>query len=64
MHALWVEWRAETLRTSALLALAGALEKVEPDPHVEFADLYAAPARPASQDPEERRALIARFAAL
>lgn len=60
-HALWIEWRADTLRTMALLALAGAADGLEPDPHVEFGEIFS-PSAPVRQDPEERRAMIARLA--
>ncbi|MET8334358.1 hypothetical protein [Streptosporangium canum] len=63
IHALWIEWCADTLRTTALLALAGADEKkIQADPHAEFADLFSPGVAPTPHDPEERRALIARLA--
>ncbi|WP_436759323.1 hypothetical protein [Streptosporangium sp. V21-05] len=63
VHSLWIEWRTDTLRTSMLLTLAGAGDEFEPDPHAAFDDLFAPPAAPVRRDSEERRAMIARFAA-
>jgi hypothetical protein len=65
VHACWVDWRQTTLQTTALLALAGALEKIEPDAHAAFADAYAPPPTPARLTPEQReqrRQQIARLA--
>lgn len=62
IHALWIEWRHNLLQTQALLALAGAQDDVEPDPHVVFDDIYGPPAPPPKQDPEERKRLIAALA--
>ena len=63
MHALWIEWRQTTLQTTALLALAGALNEIEPDAHIDFDDIFGTPQPVAKQDPEERRRLIAALAA-
>lgn len=63
MHSLWIEWRERTLQTQALLALAGVHEQVEADAHEAFADTFT-PSKPFRQDPEERRMLIARMAAM
>ena len=60
MHALWIEWRQTTLQTAALLALTGADD--EPDAHGQLDDLFT-PSTLTRQDPEARRALIARLAA-
>ncbi|MEV0584110.1 hypothetical protein [Nonomuraea sp. NPDC050310] len=40
-----------------------ALKEIEPDPHEVFLDVFT-PAAPVKQDPEERRLLIARLAAM
>jgi hypothetical protein len=68
IHACWIDWRQQTLHTTALLALAGALEKDEPDAHVQFDDLYGAPAAPVPrkvvtpQEREERMRIVAQLA--
>jgi hypothetical protein len=57
-----VEWREQTLQTTALLALAGKLDEVEPDAHLAFDDQYRHAAPPPRQDPEERKRIIAQLA--
>jgi hypothetical protein len=66
VHALWIEQRQQYLQTLAMLGLSGALkQKVEPDAHQEFDDLYGPPKpvrRAPRQDPEERMRIIAALA--
>ncbi|MEU8040865.1 hypothetical protein [Streptosporangium sp. NPDC049078] len=63
LHALWIEWRADLQRTTALFTLAGVdKQQVQPDPHVDFDDLFT-PAAPVRQDREERRRVIAQLMA-
>ena len=65
VHACWISWRETTLQTTAMLAVAGALEKIEPDAHTDFAVAYAPPPTPARLTPEQReqrRQKIARLA--
>lgn len=68
IHACWVEWRQQTVQTTALLALAGALEKHEPDAHIAFDDLYGPPTPPkpprpvTPQEREERMRIVAQLA--
>lgn len=70
IHALWIDWREQTLQTTALLSLSGALKhKVQPDAHQEFDDQYGPPRpvrrpvrRAPRQDPEERMRIIAALA--
>jgi hypothetical protein len=68
VHACWIDWRQQTLQTAALLGLAGLLEKVEPDVHVQFDDLYGPPAPPPPRKPltpqerEERMRIVAQLA--
>lgn len=65
VHALWIEWQQANTQTSALLALAGASDQFEPDPHEVFAGAFAADAPSSGRTPEEieqRHALIAQLA--
>ena len=63
LHALWIEWRADLLRTTALFALAGAdKDQSQPDPHVDFDDLFT-PVAPVRQDPAERLRIITALSA-
>jgi hypothetical protein len=68
VHACWIDWRQQTLHTTALLALAGVLEKDEPDAHVQFDDLYGPavpppPPKPVTpQEREERMRIVAQLA--
>ena len=69
MHSLWIDWRETTVRTTAMLVLAGALKDIEPDAHTTFDEVFAPPPEPAARRPrtpqeiEARRAVIARLAA-
>lgn len=66
VHALWIDWQQTTTQTAALLAVAGALEEMEPDAHETFDAAFAPPAPARGRTPEEieqRHALIAQLAA-
>jgi hypothetical protein len=68
IHACWIDWRQQTLQATALLVLAGAPEKAEPDAHQAFDDLYGpttppAPRKPVTpQEREERMRIVAQLA--
>lgn len=68
IHALWIEWREQTTQTVAMLALAGAVEKVEPDAHAAFDEEYGPPVPPPPRRPmtpqerEERMRIVAQLA--
>jgi hypothetical protein len=68
VHACWIDWRQQTLQATALLALAGVLEKSEPDAHAAFDDVYGPsvpppPPRPVTpQEREERMRIVAQLA--
>jgi hypothetical protein len=68
VHACWIDWRQQTLQATALLGLAGSLEKAEPDAHAAFDDLYGPavpppPPKPVTpQEREERMRIVAQLA--